>query len=534
MADEAIPETLDVLIVGAGAAGLYLLHRLRSAGFHVKCVEAAGGVGGTWYWNRYPGARCDVESMRYSFGFDEDLQQEWAWTERYAAQPEILRYLNHVADRFDLRRDITFDTRVTAAHFDEQTARWNIETDKGSSISTTYCVMATGCLSAAKEPRIDGLQSFAGDLYWTARWPHEPVDFSGRRVGVIGTGSTGIQVIPVIAEQAEHLFVFQRTAQYAVPARNRPLDPDEVREIKAEYASLRALLKSTATGDVFSARDVSALEVPEEERNREFEARWREGGIGFMASFRDLVANIDANRAAQEFVKAKIRAAVEDPEVAELLCPDDIFGGRRLCLDSGYFETFNRPNVTLVDVSKTPITAVTPEGVDVAGKLYAIDALVLATGFDAMTGALNRIDIRGRDGKPLKDKWAAGPRTYLGLAVAGFPNLFVVTGPGSPSVLSNMMTSIEQHVEWIADCLEHLRSIGARQIEADASAEDAWVSHVNEVAGQSLRPSVDSWYVGANIPGKPRVFMPYLGGAQVYRRKCDDVAAAGYAGFTVA
>ncbi|MEQ8696656.1 MAG: NAD(P)/FAD-dependent oxidoreductase, partial [Bauldia litoralis] len=388
MADRRLPETLDVLIVGAGAAGLYLLHRLRGAGFRVKCVDSAGGVGGTWYWDRYPGARCDVESMRYSFGFDEDLQQDWVWTERYAPQPEILGYLEHVADRFDLRRDIELETRVTAARFDEDAARWRIETDRGDAISAAYCVMATGCLSAAKEPRIEGLRDFGGDLYWTARWPHEPVDFSGRRVGVIGTGSTGIQTISVIAEQAEHLFVFQRTPQYAVPARNRRLDPAEVRDIKAEYSSLRALLKSTPTGDTFSARDVSAVEVSDEERTREFEARWQEGGIGFMASFRDLVSNVEANRAAQEFVKAKIRATVEDPEVAERLCPDDIFGGRRLCLDNGYFETFNRPDVTLVDVATTPIRAVTPKGVDVGGTLYEIDALVLATGFDAMTGAL--------------------------------------------------------------------------------------------------------------------------------------------------
>ena len=533
MTDGTLTKPLDVAVVGAGIAGLYLLHRLRAAGFSVTVLEAADDLGGTWYWNRYPGARCDVDSMFYSYSFDDDLQQEWEWTERYATQPEILRYLNHVAERFDLRRDIRFGTRVRAARFDEENGTWTLEAEDGARIHSRFCIMATGCLSAPNAPDFPGLEDFAGDLFRTSNWPHREVDFTGQRVGVVGTGSTGIQLIPVVAEQAAQLIVFQRTPNYVIPAQNRPLDPEEVREIKARYDELRETAKTTPGGFNFIANDVSALSVGEEERNREFEKRWQLGGIPFLGAFNDLALDAAANETAQEFVRAKIRRIVADPETADRLCPDNFFGCKRLCLDTGYFETFNRPNVRLVDVAKNPIERITEAGVQVAGTVHELDALILATGFDAMTGALNRIEIRGRDGAALKEKWCAGPRTYLGLAIAGFPNLFIVTGPGSPSVLSNMMPSIEHHVDWITDCLGYLRDRAAATIEADRGAEDDWVEHVNEVADRTLRVGCDSWYIGANIPGKPRVFMPYIGGVPAYRKKCDEVVAAGYEGFRV-
>ncbi len=521
----------DAVIVGAGFGGMYALFRLRGLGFKTVVVEAGDGVGGTWYWNRYPGARCDVESMEYSYSFSDELQQEWDWTERYASQPEILRYANYVADRFDLRRDIRFSTRVTGATFDDALGRWSIHTHDGQIISATFCIMATGCLSAANTPDIKGIGDFAGDVYHTGRWPHGEVVFTGCRVGVIGTGSSAIQSIPLIARQAAHLFVFQRTPNYSVPAHNSPLDPKVRARIKAEYADLRANARRMPTAIYFLRNDKSALEVSEEERQREYEARWANGGFAFVGAFRDVMLDPRANETAAEFVRNKIRSIVHDPEVAGLLCPRGIFGGKRACVDSDYFATFNRPNVTLVDISESPIEEITPQGVRVEGTEYAIDALIFATGFDAMTGALLRMDIRGRGGVGLRDKWRDGPRTYLGLAVADFPNLFILTGPGSPSVLSNMFMAIEQHVDWVAACLEHLRARGVRLIEVDSHSESAWIAHADEVASRSLRSKANSWYVGANIQGKPRVFMPYLGPFPDYVRKCEEVAANGYEGF---
>jgi cation diffusion facilitator CzcD-associated flavoprotein CzcO len=524
---------LDAVIVGAGFAGLYMLHRLRSLGFRALVLEAGGGVGGTWYWNRYPGARCDVESMEYSYQFSDDLQQEWIWTERYAAQPEILRYAEHVTDRFDLRRDIRFDTRVAAARFDEALSHWVIETAGGDRLSAAFCIMATGCLSSANTPAFPGGDRFAGERYHTARWPHEPVSFGGKRIGIIGTGSSAIQSIPLIAEEAKHLTVFQRTPNYTVPARNAPLDPEKQQRVKADYGALRRRAKTNRSGIDFFIDPRSALAVTAEERRREYEARWTAGGFHFLGCFADIPLDLAANETAQEFIRAKIRATVRDPEVAAKLSPSNVFGCKRLCVDSGYWETFNRPNVTLVDVASTPIEALTPTGVKVGGREYALDAIVFATGFDAMTGTLNRIDIRGRNGAALKDRWQDGPRTYLGLGIAGFPNLFTITGPGSPSVLTNMLPSIEQHVEWIADCLAHLRARGLSRIEADAGAEDAWVAHGAEVAGATLRGTCSSWYLGTNIEGKPRVFMPYIGGFPAYVQKCEQVVATGYDGFTL-
>ena len=523
-------DSVDVVVVGAGFAGLYMLHRLRQSGFSALVLEQAGGVGGTWYWNRYPGARCDIESMQYSFQFDPELEQQWEWTERYAAQPEILRYAEHVADRYDLRRDIRFGIRVVAAAFDETTGRWQLRTGAGDRVSARYCIMATGCLSAPNTPRFDGLDLFAGPLYHTGTWPHEPVDFRGRRVGVIGTGSTAIQAIPVIAGEADHLYVFQRTPNYAVPAHNRPLHPDEQAEIKRRYPEIRARAKTTRNGVDHFPNPAAAVDTGEEERLAEFESRWATGGLGFLGAFSDLLVDREANEMAAEFVRSKIRAKVEDPEVARLLEPRSTFGCKRLCVDIDYFETFNRPNVTLVDVNRSPIDRIVPEGLVAGGDIYAFDTLVLATGFDAMTGALGRIDIRGRDDLALKEKWRDGPRMYLGLASAGFPNLFAITGPGSPSVLSNMLPSIEQHVDWIADLLDHARKHRRPIVEATVEAEDDWVAHVNDVADRTVFPSCNSWYLGANVPGKPRVFMPYPR-MPAYVRKCNRVAARGYEGF---
>jgi cyclohexanone monooxygenase len=525
---------LDAVVVGAGFAGLYTLHRLRGLGLSVRVYEAGKGVGGTWYWNRYPGARCDVESMDYSYSFSDELQQEWRWTERYASQPEILNYINHVADRFDLRRDIQLETRVTAAVFDEVTNRWAIETNRGDRVSARFCIMATGCLSAAQVPDITGLETFEGTRYHTGHWPHEGVNFTGQRVGVIGTGSSAIQSIPIIATQAAHLFVFQRTPNYSVPARNASLDPDYERRVKSNYAEFRRQARESRVGFVVERNDASALAVPPDERQREYEMRWGRGGLGFSSTFADLLTNKAANDTAAEFFHAKIRATVRDPSVAEALTPTDYpLGTKRLCVDTSYYDTFNRDNVTLVDIRKAPIEAITREGLRTRDDAYALDAIVFATGFDAMTGALLGIDIRGRAGLTLKQKWAAGPRTYLGLAVAGFPNLFAITGPGSPSVLSNMIVSIEQHVDWIADCIAHLQAHRRECIEATVDAEDAWVEHVNEVGNLTLYPLANSWYMGANVPGKPRVFLPYIGGVGAYRQKCDDVAAKGYEGFSL-
>ena len=523
----------DAVIVGAGFAGMYMLYRLRELGLSVRVLEAGSDIGGTWYWNRYPGARCDVESMQYSYQFSEDLQQEWEWSERYATQPEILRYANHVANRFDLRRDIQFDTRVAAAAFDDDAGYWRIETDDGARLRATYCIMATGCLSAPNEPTFDGQESFNGPIYHTGRWPHERVDFTGQRVAVIGSGSSAMQSVPLIAEQAMHLYVFQRTPHYAVPAHNGPLDPQRVKAIKADYAGFRARAKQTLTGYLFDVGGESALAVSDDEREREYEARWQTGGLPFLAGYADLMFDQQANDTVADFVRAKIRAAVHDPAVADLLTPNYVIGCKRLCVVTDYFETFNRDNVTLVDVSGPPIERITPEGVCVDGRVYAVDAIVFATGFDAMTGALLRIDIRGRGGETLQAKWRDGPRAHLGLALAGFPNLFMITGPGSPSVISNMLPSIEQHVDWIADCLAYLREHGLRRIEPQRDAEDAWVAHVGEVADASLRSTCSSWYVGANVPGKPRVYMPYIGGVAVYAEKCAQIAAAGYEGFAL-
>jgi cyclohexanone monooxygenase len=526
----------DAIVVGAGVGGLYALHRLRGLGLNVGVFEAGSDVGGTWYWNRYPGCRCDVESMEYSYSFSDDLQQEWKWPERYGTQPEILRYVNHVADRFDLRRDIRFNTRVLAGSFDETANRWTLETDRHGAISAPYCIMATGNLSTPRVPDFPGLENFAGKWYHTGLWPHEGVDFTGQRVGIIGTGSSGVQSIPLIAKQAKHLHVFQRTANFSLPARNAPLEAQVEQRHKAEYADRRKAAFDTPFGIAgYPPPAKSALEVPSEEREAAYEAKWAEGGsISFLYAYNDLLVNKAANNTASEFVRNKIRATVRDQTVAELLAPKDHpIGTKRLILDTNYYETYNRDNVTLVDARGAPIEEITAAGIRTTDTEYAFDAIVFATGFDAMTGALLDIDLRGTNNAKLKDKWADGPCSNLGLMMAGFPNMFLITGPQSPSVKAQMILACEQHVDWIVDCLTHMKSQNLARIETSQSAEDGWVTHNNEVADGTLYPLANSWYMGANIPGKPHIFMPYVGGFDRYKRTCDDVAANGYEGFTL-
>jgi cation diffusion facilitator CzcD-associated flavoprotein CzcO len=532
----ARPGELDALIIGAGFSGLYQLYSLRDRlGLAAQVLEAGDGVGGTWYWNRYPGARCDSESYSYSFSFSDELQQEWDWTERYPEQPEIMRYLNHVADRFDLRRDIRFGTRVTGARYDEAANRWRVTTEQGEELTAKFLITAVGCLSSANVPNIPGLDDFAGRWYHTGQWPHEGVDFTGKQVGLVGTGSTGIQATPVIAAEAAHLTVFQRTPNFSVPARNGPVSPEVQRQIKANYDEIRRTMRGTTNGHPFTISERSALEVTPEERQALYEAAWAQGGLQFRATFQDLLIDKQANDTAVEFIRAKIRQIVKDPAVAEALTAfDHPYASKRPPIDTEYFETFNRDNVTLVDVRAAPIERITPRGIKTRDAEYELDAIVFATGFDAMTGPLLSIDIRGRDGRSLKEIWDVGPRTYLGLAVAGFPNLFTVTGPGSPSVLCNMPVAIEQHVDWITDCIDYMRQHSVETIEATAEAADQWVERVNQAADATLLPqAASSWYLGANVPGKPRVFMPYAGGMARYRDICNEVAAKGYEGFKI-
>lgn len=522
----------DAVIVGAGFSGLYLLHKLRAQGLSVQAFEAGDEVGGTWHWNRYPGARCDVESLDYSYSFDDDLASEWVWTERYAPQPEIYAYLKHVADRFDLRRDIAFSTRVDAAEWTGES--WLVTTDQDDTVEAGLLFMATGSLSAANLPDLPGLGTFEGRILHTAQWPDESPNLEGKRVGVIGTGSSGIQIIPQLARRAAHLTVFQRTPNFSLPARNHERSPEQIAHARRTHLERRASALASPGGWNLTAGTQSAQAVSEVERDKLFRERWDVGGIGMTMTFNDLLTDSASNELAAEFVRERIRETVRDPATAELLCPTGYpFAAKRPCVDIDYFETFNRPNVSLVDVRANPITGLEADGLRVGGDLHELDVLVFATGFDAMTGALSKIDIRGRDGLALQEAWADGPRTYLGLATAGFPNMFILAGPGSPSVLTNMAVSIEQHVEWLAAHVEHLRANGFRISEAQRPAQDGWVDHVNAVASATLYPQADSWYLGANIPGKPRAFMPYPGGIGPYRAKCDAVAAAGYEGFTL-
>jgi cation diffusion facilitator CzcD-associated flavoprotein CzcO len=526
---------LDAIIVGAGFAGLYQLYRLRELGFRCLVLETGDDVGGTWYWNRYPGARCDINSLAYSYSFSPELEQDWEWTEKYPTQPEVLRYLGHVADRFGLRPDISFGTTVSAASYNDVSGRWRVSTDSGQELTAQFLIMATGCLSAAKLPEVGGLERYQGRTHHTGRWGTAEVRFDGLRVGVIGTGSSGIQSIPIIADQAADLTVFQRTPNFSMPAGNRPLTDAEIAAMKADYRAYRSAQRGSRIGVPAPDATRSALAVTEPERASAYQWGWEQGDLySLTGQFVDVLIDPAANETAAEFIRAKIRAVVADPEVAEKLSPRTFpYGTKRPCLDTGYYETFNRPSVHLVDLRETPLVEFTETGVRTTGAHYDLDAIVFATGFDAMTGALLAIDIRGRNGVALGSRWSAGPRNYLGVAVAGFPNLFTITGPLSPSVLSNMVVSIEQHVEWVADCITYVCKAGGTTVEATAQAEDRWVQHVADVGSVTLFPRADSWYMGANVPGKPRTFLPYIGGVGEFRRLCDEEAASGYPGFVL-
>jgi len=529
-----VSEQVDVVVVGAGIAGLYAIHRLRGQGLSVRCLEAADGVGGTWYWNRYPGARCDVESVDYSYSFDRQLEREWDWSERYAAQPEILRYLEHVADRYDLRRSIRFGVRVSSAVLDERAGRWRVGLDAGEVIEARFVVFATGSLSAARTPDIPGRDTFAGRTFHTARWPHEDVDFTGRRVGVVGTGSSGIQVIPILAERAEHLTVFQRSPNFSIPSPNRPHTDETRAAYRASYAERRRLSWESGGGSPHRPHPQNTFEVPEHERRAVYERQWQLGGVLFSKAFPDQMRSEEANAPAREFFAEKVRALIQDPALAAKLIPDDHpIGTKRICTDSGYYPTFNRENVTLVDLRATPIDEITPTGIRTGDVEHRLDDIVFATGFDALTGALAAIDIRGRAGRTLAAEWAAGPRTYLGLSAAGFPNLFVINGPGSASVLTNMVLASEHQLDWVGETIAHLDERGLWGIEATADAQGQWVRRCAELAEATLFPRANSWYLGANVPGKPRVFMPFIGGFSTYQEIVADVVEHGYRGYAL-
>ncbi len=530
---ETATTVLDAVIIGAGISGMYMLHRLRALGLKARVYEAGTDVGGTWYWNRYPGARVDIESQEYSYSFSEELEREWKWSERYAAQPEILRYLNHVAERFDLRRDMVFNTRIASAHFDEASNTWQVATDTGEQITARFCIAATGCLSVPNEPRFEGQDRFTGPTYHTGRWPHEGVDFTGKRVAVIGTGSSAIQSIPQIAQQASEVYVFQRTPNYSVPAHNGPINPAVTEGWLASREENRQLQKVSRAGFIFSnPGGLLATQTGDNERREVFESRWAQGGFSVQSAFADIGVDPVANAMAAEFAADKIREIVKDPETAEKLVPKGYpFGAKRLCVDTGYYEVFNQDHVHLIDLRETPLTTITETGVETTEAGFEVDAIVFAIGFDAMTGALSKIDITGREGLSLTQAWAEGPKTYLGLMITGFPNFFTITGPGSPSVLSNMIVSIEQHVDWLTDLIGYMTGVGIALIEPTLESQNAWVDHVNEIAGHTLYTQANSWYLGANIPGKPRVFMPYIGGVGAYRELCTAVAANGYMGF---
>lgn len=529
----AAPRRLDVLVVGAGLSGLYLLWLLRRRGLAVEVVDRAPSVGGTWWWNRYPGLRCDVESMTFSYSWDTELEQEWSWPERYSTCAEILRYIRHVTERHDLMRDIRLETEVTAAAWDAAAEAWQVETSAGP-VEARFLVMATGCLSVPNVVAFEGLDGFAGDWYHTAAWPEGGVDFAGKRVAVIGTGSSGIGAIPEIAAQAEHLTVFQRTANFSIPAWNAPISPEQEADRKARYPETRALARTGATGDIWPLAPGRAEDLTPADREAELERRWHQGSFSFLSAFEDMTSNPEANAIAVDFVHRKIRAIVADPQTAELLCPKDHpLGTKRLCVDHGYYETFNRPNVELVDIKDDPIERITEDGLIAKGREWPFDAIVLATGFDGMTGALMAVDIRGRDGRSLREEWTEGPHSYLGFMVHGYPNLFTLTGPGSPSVLANMMTTIEHHAELCDQAIGHCTDMGVAVMEPTAEAQAAWDAEVQRAAYATLYPQAASWYMGANIPGKPRVFLPYIGGVGTYIEACDEVIADGWRGFAL-
>ena len=527
---------LDALIIGAGFSGLYQLISLRDKlGLSVKVVEAADGVGGTWFWNRYPGARCDSESFTYSYYFSKELLDEWQWSERYPGQVEVLKYLNYVSEKFDLKKDINFNLKVLSAHYNESRNKWLVRTNKGHYFECKYLITAVGCLSSTNIPKIPGQDNFKGDWYHTGNWPHEGVDFKDKVVGQIGTGSTGIQTIPIIAKSAKHLTVFQRTANYSVPANNKPLSISFQKYISENSKAIKKRIQSNTNGHNFTFSDIKVFEVSEEERERIFEEAWAIGGLGFRACFQDIAFDKNSNDLASEFIKRKIRSIVKNDELAKKLTNiNHAFGSKRPPIDTNYFDTYNRENISLVDIKSEPIELITTKGIKTIKKEYEIDILVYATGFDAMTGPLLNIDIRGRDSVKLSDVWSDGPKSFLVIQIAGFPNLFTVTGPGSPSVLCNMIVPIEQHVEWISECISYLEEHNISYIEAIDGSMKNWVEHVNDVANETLFiHAKNSWYYGANIPGKPRSFMPYAGGMARYKAICNNISDQNYIGFNL-
>ena len=525
---------VDAIVVGAGFAGLRALYTLRSMGLSVAVLEAADVVGGVWHFNQYPGARCDVESFDYSYRFSPELEQEWRWSERYATQPEILRYINHVVDRFDLRRDIVFRAPVSRATYNEAQALWDIEVEDGRRWQAGKLILAMGQLSAPKDTTYPGQETFGGRIIYSARWPDGDVDLSGKRVAIIGTGSSGVQMTPVIAGVASHLSVFQRTANYSIPAANSPVSDEEDREVKASYRERREAARNSPSGLGFVPDMRSAIDVPEDERRAAFEAAWNRLGFGFALTFKDILLDERSNATASEFIQSKIAAQVADPVLREKLTPRGFpFGTRRPSVDSGYFATFNRANVSLVDISETPIETITPNGIRTSGAEIPLDVIIYATGFDAFTGSLLKPEIVGRGGLTLREKWSAGPTSFLGLGVHGFPNMFIIVGPGSPSLLSNVLLSSEEQIDWLAGLFEFARSREVTEIEVTAEAERDWVAHVNERARETLYLKTPSYYLGAEMPGKPRVFMPYSGGVRGYRRILEKTAAKGYEGFTL-
>ena len=525
-------EDIDILVVGAGFAGLRALHTFRLQGKHVAVIEASDGIGGVWYHNGYPGARCDVESYDYSYSFSPELEQEWRWSERYATQPEILRYINHVADRFDLRKDIHFNARMTSARFDEGLERWVVTAADGRQWSAQYLNLCMGQLSAPKSPQYPGQERYTGRIIHSGQWPQEAIDFTGKRVGIIGTGSSGMQMTPLIARTAAHLTVFQRTANFSIPAANAPVTEEEDRTVKANYAERRRQARNSPTGLGFVPNRVSALDASPEEREKVYEAAWNRLGFGFALAYHDILLSLPANDTAAEFIRRKIGEQIEDPAVRDKLTPNGHpFAARRPSVDSGYFATFNRANVELADIKDSPIVEFEPEGIRTTAKLHAFDIVIFATGFDAFTGSLLKPEIVGRNGVNLRDKWAEGPTTFLGVAVSGFPNLLIVAGPGSPSLLSNVMVSIEEQIDWFAQLIRSMEERGATTFDIDPEAERNWVAHVNERACETLYMSTNSYYNGAEVAGKPRVFMPYSGGVRGYRRRLEACAKEGYAGF---
>ena len=532
-------ETVDVVIVGAGFAGMYMQHKIQQRGLSVRLYEAGSGVGGTWYWNTYPGARVDVESVEYSYSFDDDLQQEWSWSERYASQPELMRYANHFADRFKLRQNMQFNTRVTSAVYDAKKYRWQVATNLGGEVSAKYCVLATGFLSSGSIPNFDGLNDYSGDKYLTSRWPKEEINFSGQKVAVIGTGSSAVQSIPIIAKQADHLFVFQRTPSFSIPARNGPLDREFEKRVKSDYPEWRRRQRYESRAGFISVNfqptapnDKSAVDVSAEERFADYEMRWQSGGLCYYSSFIDLLTNEEANKTLADFVRNKIREKVEDPEIAELLAPKDYpIMAKRLCADTNYYETYNRKNVSLVSIKDSPIEKLTDKGLIVHSHEYEVDSIIFATGFDAVTGAIKNINVRGLQGKSLDEHWEGAPRAYLGLMSSGFPNLFFLDGPCSNGALVSPMLLSEYQVEWVDRCINQIGIGPDAEIEPTLKAENSWMEHMEEVGKDSLLHLANSWYVGANIPGKPRALLSYLGGLENYRRQCSSGEANDYGNF---